>query len=82
MPMQRVTASDAMRGASGRGTDTLVGIIAEKHVPHRLFPTLEDLRNGMATVDLGAMMGQYGDVLKLKVAEVPKRLLVAPLPVM
>ena len=47
----------------------LVGFIAEKDVLHRLFPTLEDLMDGMATVDLDAMLGQYKDVLNLKVAD-------------
>lgn len=50
--------------------DRLVGIVTEKDVLHRLFPTLEDLRDGMASVDLDEMMGQYRDVLKLKVNEV------------
>ena len=49
--------------------DKLVGFIAEKDVLHRLFPTLEDLMDGMATVDLDAMLGQYKDVLNLKVAD-------------
>lgn len=48
----------------------LVGIVTEKDVLHRLFPTLEDLRDGMASVDLDEMMGQYRDVLKLRVDEV------------
>jgi CBS domain-containing protein len=47
----------------------LVGFIAEKDVLHRLFPTLEDLMDGMATVDLDAMLGQYKDVLNLRVAD-------------
>ena len=47
----------------------LAGFIAEKDVLHRLFPTLEDLMEGMATVDLDAMLGQYKDVLNLRVAD-------------
>lgn len=53
-----------------RDDGELVGIIAEKDLLHRLFPTLEDLRDGMASVDLDGMMGQYRGILKLKVAEV------------
>lgn len=49
--------------------DKLVGFIAEKDLMHRLFPTLEDLRDGMASVDLDAMMGQYKDVLNLRVKD-------------
>ena len=52
------------------GGDRLVGFIAEKDVLHRLFPTLEDLKDGMAAVDLDALMGQYSDVLNLKVSDV------------
>ena len=52
--------------------DRLVGFIAEKDVLHRLFPTLEDLKDGTATVDLDAMMAQYKDVLNLKVSDVMK----------
>ena len=49
--------------------DKLVGFIAEKDVLHRLFPTLEDMKDGMASVDLDKMMGQYKDVLDLKVSD-------------
>jgi CBS domain-containing protein len=48
----------------------LVGIIAEKDVLHRLFPSLEDLMDGMATIDLDKMLGQYKDVMSLKVRDV------------
>ncbi len=54
-----------------QGDDDLVGIIAEKDVLHKLFPTLDDLiGEGMAAVDLDAMMGQYKNVMTLKVADV------------
>ena len=49
----------------------MVGLIAEKDVLHRLFPKLEDLMgDGMAAIDLDAMMGQYKDVMQLNVADV------------
>ncbi|HIP53424.1 MAG TPA: CBS domain-containing protein [Chromatiales bacterium] len=47
----------------------LVGIIAEKDVLHRLFPKLEDLMEGWAAIDLDQMMGEYKDVLSLKVSD-------------
>jgi CBS domain-containing protein len=54
--------------------DQLVGIIAEKDVLHRLFPTLEDLiGEGMGSVDLDQMMGQYKQVMALTVADVMAR---------
>jgi CBS domain-containing protein len=48
----------------------MLGFIAEKDVLHRLFPSLEELMSGMASIDLDDMMGGYKDVLGLKVAEV------------
>ena len=60
--------------------DKLVGIIAEKDVLHRLFPSLEDLMEGMAAIDLDKMMGQYKDVLRLQVKDLmtPNPLTVSP----
>lgn len=48
----------------------LVGFIAEKDVLHRLFPSLEELMDGLGAIDLDRMLSQYKDVLRLKVAEV------------
>ena len=58
----------------------LIGIIAEKDVLHRLFPSLDDLLDGMASIDLDKMMGQYKDVLGLDVRDVmtPNALTVSP----
>lgn len=54
--------------------DQLVGIIAEKDVLHRLFPTLEDLiGEGMRSVDLDSMMGQYKGVMTLRAADLMVR---------
>jgi CBS domain-containing protein len=53
----------------------LVGLIAEKDVLHRLFPSLDDLMEvgGMASVDLDKMMNQYKDVLSLKAEDLMAR---------
>jgi CBS domain-containing protein len=51
----------------------LVGIIAEKDVLHRMFPTLEELMEGMASIDLDKMMSQYKDVLSLEVKDLMAR---------
>jgi CBS domain-containing protein len=48
----------------------LVGIIAEKDVLSRMFPSLDELMSGMAAIDLDEMMGRYKDVVKLKVSDV------------
>jgi CBS domain-containing protein len=52
----------------------LVGIIAEKDVLHRLFPTLENLmEEGMANVDMDKQMAGYKEVLALPVSELMTR---------
>ncbi len=58
----------------------LLGIIAEKDVLHRMFPKLEDFADIMATPDYDAMMGQYKDVVNLKVGDVmtPRVVTVSP----
>lgn len=48
----------------------LLGIIAEKDLLHKLFPSLDDLMEGIAGIDLDEMMGQYKNVLSMKVADV------------
>jgi CBS domain-containing protein len=51
----------------------LIGIIAEKDLLHKLFPSLEDLMEGFARIDLDEMMGQYKNVLGMKVSDVMTR---------
>jgi CBS domain-containing protein len=48
----------------------LVGVIAEKDVLHRMFPTLEEVMDGMSSPDYDKMMMQYKDVVHLKVSDV------------
>jgi len=50
--------------------DRIIGIIAEKDLLHKLFPSLDDLMEGFAGIDLDEMMGQYKSVLSMKVADV------------
>jgi len=47
----------------------LLGIVAEKDVLHYLFPTLDDLMNNIATINMDEMMGKYKDIVHLKVSE-------------
>jgi CBS domain-containing protein len=48
----------------------LIGIIAEKDVLARMFPSLEELLDGgMASIDMDDMMGKYKEVVKLKVGD-------------
>jgi CBS domain-containing protein len=48
----------------------LVGIVAERDLLDKLFPSLDDLMAGMASIDPDKMMGQYKDVLKMHVSDV------------
>jgi CBS domain-containing protein len=48
----------------------LAGIIAEKDVLHRMFPTLEEVMDGISSPDYDNMMMQYKDVVNLKVSDV------------
>ena len=48
----------------------LVGMIAEKDVLSRMFPSLDDLMEGMASINFDEMTGRYKDVVKLKVSDV------------
>jgi CBS domain-containing protein len=60
--------------------DKLVGVIAEKDVLHRMFPTLEEVMDGMSSPDYDKMMLQYKDVVHLKVSDLmsPTVITVAP----
>lgn len=50
----------------------LVGIVAERDVMHRMFPSLEDLMKGggMANMNLDEAMNHYQEVMHLRVADV------------
>lgn len=48
----------------------LAGFVAEKDVLARLFPSLSDLMEGMATVDYSSMESQYREVMNLKAADI------------
>lgn len=50
--------------------DKLLGFVAEKDVLSRLFPSLNDLMEGMASVDFAAMETQYKEVMHLKTADI------------
>ena len=48
----------------------LVGIVAEKDVLARMFPSLEELMEGMASINLDEMMERYKLVVQLKVSDI------------
>lgn len=51
----------------------LVGIIAEKDVLTRLLPDVAELMGNMSTIDFNALILDYGNVMKLQVADLMTR---------
>ena len=49
--------------------DKMVGFIAEKDVLHCLFPSLDEVAEGMSGINYDQMMDKYVDVVNLKVRE-------------
>ncbi|MDQ7015235.1 MAG: CBS domain-containing protein [Gammaproteobacteria bacterium] len=47
----------------------VVGFIAEKDVLHHLFPSLEEVMDGMATIDFETLSDNYGDIASLKTSD-------------
>ncbi|HDK38507.1 MAG TPA: CBS domain-containing protein [Thiolapillus brandeum] len=53
--------------------ERLIGFIAEKDVLARLFPSVEDAMESMATIDLKEKIGEYKSLMNLKVADLMTR---------
>lgn len=49
--------------------DKLVGFVAEKDVLSRLFPSVEDTMQNMASIDFNEMINTYGSLLNKSVSE-------------
>ena len=62
------------------GSDRIIGMIAEKDLLHYLFPSLEELMEGLGKVDFEAMENEYASVTNLKVKDLmaPKIVSVPP----
>lgn len=60
--------------------ERIIGFIAEKDVLHRLFPSLEDIAEGMANINYDQMMGKYKDVVNLKVSDLMTRNVISVTP--
>jgi CBS domain-containing protein len=58
----------------------LLGFVAEKDVLARLFPSLGDLMEGMATMDYAGMEAQYKEVMHLKTADIMSSRVIAVRP--
>lgn len=49
--------------------DELIGLIAEKDILEQLFPSLEDIMEGMAQIDFSEKAQEYSSLMKGKVSE-------------
>ena len=49
--------------------DKLVGIISEKDILHDMLPDVNELMGSMAAIDFDALLNDYSNVIKLKVAD-------------
>lgn len=49
--------------------DELIGLIAEKDILEQLFPSLEDIMEGMAQIDFSEKAREYSSLMKGKVSE-------------
>ncbi|MEF8793134.1 CBS domain-containing protein [Thiohalorhabdus sp.] len=72
-PLAEVVTAMCLYRVSGmpvvEGDERLIGMIAEKDVLARMFPTLDDLMEGMAGVDLDELMGTYKEIFSLNVSD-------------
>lgn len=62
------------------GDNRLVGFIAEKDVLHHLFPRLEDLMEGIASIDFEAMESDYRNILQLRVDDLMAKRVISVVP--
>lgn len=72
-PMVEVVTVMCLYRVSGlpvvEGEDRLAGMVAEKDVLAHMFPSPGEVMEGMAGVDLDELMGTYGEIFRLKVAD-------------
>lgn len=72
-PMAEVVSMMCLYRLSGipvvEDNNKLVGFISERDVLDPMFPKMEDMMNGMATVDMTAALGKYSGVVGMKVSD-------------
>ena len=72
-PMAEVVSMMCLYRLSGipvvEDNNKLVGFIAERDVMDPMFPKMEDMLDGMATIDMTKALDQYSKVVGMKVAD-------------
>ncbi len=72
-PMSEVVSMMSLYRLSGipvvEDQNLLVGFISERDVLHKMFPKMEDIMEGMATVDMHKALEQYSDVVGMRVGD-------------
>ncbi|MBL7005297.1 MAG: CBS domain-containing protein [Gammaproteobacteria bacterium] len=72
-PMSEVVSMMCLYRLSGipvvEDDNKLVGFISERDVLDPMFPTLEDMMDGMSGVDMTAALGKYADVVSMSISE-------------
>ncbi|MEN8205238.1 MAG: CBS domain-containing protein [Pseudomonadota bacterium] len=72
-PMSEVVSMMCLYRLSGipvvEEDNRLVGFISERDVLNPMFPTLEDMMDSMATIDMTDALGTYSDIVGMKVNE-------------
>ena len=72
-PMSEVVTMMCLYRLSGipvvEDSNKLVGFISERDVMDPMFPKIEDMMDGMATIDMTAALGKYNDVVAMKVSD-------------
>ncbi len=72
-PMSEVVSMMCLYRLSGipvvEDDNKLVGFVSERDVMDPMFPKLEDMMDGMSTVDMTAALEKYSDVVALTVSD-------------
>ena len=83
-PMSEVVSMMCLYRLSGipvvEEDNRLVGFISERDVLNPMFPTLEDMMDGMATVDMTDALGTYSNVVGMKVSELMTKTVISVSP--
>jgi CBS domain-containing protein len=83
-PMSEVVSMMCLYRLSGipvvEEDNRLVGFISERDVLNPMFPTLEDIMDSMATIDMTDALGTYSNIVGMKVNELMTKTVISVSP--
>ncbi len=83
-PMSEVVSMMCLYRLSGipvvEEDNRLVGFISERDVLNPMFPTLEDIMESMATIDMTDALGTYSNIVGMKVNELMTKTVISVSP--